>query len=29
MVGRELQRSFSRTVASVIKSIIMKSIRGR
>ena len=29
MVGRELQRSFARTVASVIRGIIMKSIRGR
>jgi hypothetical protein len=29
MVGRELQRSFARTVASVIRGIILKSIRGR
>jgi DNA helicase HerA-like ATPase len=29
MVGRELQRSFSRQVASIIRSIIMKAIRGR
>ncbi len=29
MIGREVQRSFARTVASVIRSIIMKSIRGR
>jgi hypothetical protein len=28
MVGRELQRSFSRQVASIIRSIIMKAIRG-
>jgi DNA double-strand break repair helicase HerA and related ATPase len=29
MVARELQRSFARTVASTIRSIIVKSIRGR
>jgi uncharacterized protein len=29
MIGREVQRSFARTVASVIRGIIMKSIRGR
>ena len=29
MIGREMQRSFSRSVASVIRGIIMKSIRGR
>jgi hypothetical protein len=29
MVGRELQRSFARTAASVIKGILMKTIRGR
>ncbi len=29
MVARELQRSFARTAASVIRSIIVKSIRGR
>ena len=28
MVGRELTRSFSRQVASIIRSIIMKAIRG-
>jgi hypothetical protein len=29
MIGRELQRSFARTAASVIKGIIVKTIRGR
>jgi DNA helicase HerA-like ATPase len=29
MIGRELQRSFARTAASIIRQIIMKSIRGR
>jgi hypothetical protein len=29
MVTRELQRSFARTVASVIRGIIVKTIRGR
>ena len=29
MVARELQRSFARTVASVIRGIIVKTIRGR
>ncbi len=29
MIGRELQRSFARTAASMIKGIIVKTIRGR
>ena len=29
MIGRELQRSFARTVASTIRGIIMRTIRGR
>jgi hypothetical protein len=29
MVGKELERSIARTVASTIKSIIVKSITGR
>jgi uncharacterized protein len=29
MIGKELQRSIARTVASTIKSIIVKSITGR
>jgi hypothetical protein len=29
MIGRELQRSFARTVASTIRGVIMKTIRGR
>jgi len=29
MIGRELQRSFARTVASMIRGIIVKTIRGR
>ena len=29
MIGREMQRSVSRSIVSMIKSIIMKSIRGR
>ena len=29
MIGREMQRSISRTIVSMIKGIIMKSIRGR
>ena len=29
MIGREMQRSISRSIVSMIKGIIMKSIRGR
>ena len=29
MIGREVQRSISRSIVSMIKGIIMKSIRGR